>query len=248
MSEAGVGDYWDDADRWIRNQLAEDQLTNIDWVHRLPLTVPIQPYSTTDRVAERNLGAFTGGPDPNDWAACEHMHVLGHCCTANGSKALYWIWERIMRCQDGKLRVILLLNRASRWADMDSYIPYQGRVKLRIKEPVDLSVRIPEWVKPSDTRALVDGNDRTPEWDGRYARIGSVRPTQTVTIRFPIGRRRDAVHIEKRPYTLIRKGNEVINIDPPGKYYPLYQRSHYSDDEPRWRKVTRFVGDELIDW
>jgi len=247
LSEAGVADYWDDADRWIRNQFAEDQLTNVDWLDSLPKDVPIEPYSSTDRVPERNLGAFSGAPDPNDWTAGVHMHVVGHCCTANGSRALYWIWERILRHDDGKLRINLLLNRASRWADIDSYIPYQGRVEVKTKQPVDLSMRIPEWVTPSQTRCQVNGGDRSLGWDGRYAKIGQVKPDDIVTLTFPIAKRTDRVHIQKRPYTLVRKGNEVIHIDPPGRHCPLYQRRHYGDDTARWRKVERFVTGETID-
>ena len=246
LSEARVGDYWDDADRWIRNHLAEAQLTNIDWVGRLSQDLPIEPYSTTERVAERNIGAFAGGPDPNDWYAGAHSHVLGHCCTANGSKVLFWIWERILRYQDGKLRVNLLLNRASKWADVDSYIPYQGRVDVQVKQGVDLSIRIPEWVTPAETHCKVNDKDRSLEWEGRYAKVGSVKLGDVVILTFPIFKRTDHAHIEKRPYTLVRKGNEVISIDPPGHHYPLYQRHHYSDDAPRWRRVTRFVSDEDI--
>jgi hypothetical protein len=44
--------------------------------------------------------------------------------------------------------VNLLLNRASAWADLDSYIPYEGRVDVRVKRDCELAVRIPEWVKP----------------------------------------------------------------------------------------------------
>jgi len=246
LSEAGVADYWDDADRWIRNQFAEDQLTNIDWLDRLPKDIPIEPHSTTDRVPERNLGAFSGGPDPNDWAAGVHMHVVGHCCTANGSRALYWIWERILRHADGRLRINLLLNRASRWADVDSYIPYQGRVEVKVKQPVELSMRIPEWVAPAETHCEVNESGRSLGWDGRYARVGAVKPDDLVTLIFPIAKRTDRVHIEKRPYALVRKGNEVISIDPPGRNCPLYQRNHYSEDAPRWREVERFVTDEEV--
>ena len=248
LSEAGVGDYWDDADRWIRNHLAEAQLTNIDWIGRLPQDLAVEPHGTAERVPERNVGAFAGGPDPNDWYAGAHAHVLGHCCTANGSKVLYWIWERILRYQHGKLRVNLLLNRASKWADVDSYIPYQGRVDVKVKQGVDLSIRIPEWVTPAETHCKVNDKDRRLEWEGHYAKVGSVMPGDVVILTFPIFKRTDHAHIEKQPYTLVRKGNEVISIDPPGRYYPLYQRQHYSDDAPRWRRITRFISDEIINW
>ena len=42
----------------------------------------------------------------------------------------------------------LLLNRASKWADVYSYIPYEGRVDLRFKQPCEsVLVRAPEWVE-----------------------------------------------------------------------------------------------------
>ena len=54
--------------------------------------------------------------------------------------------------------------------------------------------------------------------------------------------------IEKAQYTLIRKGNDVVFIDPPGKYCPLYQRDHYRDNTTRWKNAERFVSGETITW
>ena len=65
---------------------------------------------------------------------------------------------------------------------------------------------------------------------------------------FPIFERTDVVHIEKQRFTLVRKGNDVVSIEPPGRYGPLYQRQRYRDTTRRWREVTRFVSHENIDW
>ena len=35
LSSVGLGDYWDDADRWIRNQFAEGQLLRPDWIYHM---------------------------------------------------------------------------------------------------------------------------------------------------------------------------------------------------------------------
>jgi hypothetical protein len=257
LSEAGIGDYWDDADRWIRNMLVEGQLTSIDWVSRLPhadLIKPeaasppiIDPYINSDRVAERSLGAFAGWPAANQWGIRDQFSTM-QCCTVNGARALYWTWERVLRHREGKLRVNLLLNRASPWADVDSYIPYQGRVDVRAKQAVDLEIRIPEWVKPGETRCEVNGEQRRLDWNGRYAQIGPVIPGDVATLTFPISERTEVVYIEKAAYTLLRKGNEVVSIDPPGRYYPFYQRSHYREDSPRMRVVERFIPREPVDW
>ncbi len=35
LTQAGVGEYWEDTDRWVRNQFVENQLTSVDWVKNL---------------------------------------------------------------------------------------------------------------------------------------------------------------------------------------------------------------------
>jgi hypothetical protein len=171
---------------------------------------------------------------------------MGGCCTAYGCNGLFWVWERMIRYRDGKLRVNLLMNRASEWADVDSYIPYTGRVDVKVKKPIDLSLRIPEWVKPEQVICRVNQQDRAIVWDGRYAQVGNVKPGDIATLSFPISELTEKVWIEKKEYTLIRKGNDVVSIDPPGEIHPLYQRQHYRRTDPRMRKVTRFVSAEAL--
>ena len=144
--------------------------------------------------------------------------------------------------------VNLLMNHASRWADVDSFLPYQGRVEVRPKVEADLDIRIPEWVAPGEAACAVNGARRELAWDGRYAQVGPVGASDRVTLAFPIGERTDVVYVEKHRYVLTRRGNDVVDIDPPGRYCPLYQRRHYRDGEPRLRSVTRFVSSEHVDW
>ena len=99
LTDAGVGDYWDDADRWVRNMFAEGQLLHTDWIERLNMAgmeatreVDVLPsqinalFQTADRVAERNLGAFAGWPKANDWYAGQGFGIM-HCCTGNATRA-----------------------------------------------------------------------------------------------------------------------------------------------------------------
>ena len=259
LSEAGLGDYWDDADRWARNMFAEGQLTRSDWIDGLHQPGPEKgdekdfPESvigfneTTERVAERLVGAFAGYPTANDWWPGRGKGTM-HCCTGNGTRATYYLWEHILRHENGRLRVNLLLNRASPWADVDSHIPYVGQVDVKVKQPVDLSIRIPEWVAPDEVRVRVNGEERRVGFEGRYAQVGEVQPGEVATMSFPIAERREGITVEKAGYTVIRKGNEVVKIDPPGKYCPLYQRDHYRENSTRWRKIDRFVSNERITW
>jgi hypothetical protein len=256
LTEAGVADCWDEVDRWTRNMLAQGQLRRTDWIGRMSRaglrgrarprpTLVDQRYQTTDRAAERCLGAFAGWPSPNDWFIGQGVGIM-NCCTGNGTRALYYVWENILHHEGGKLRVNLLLNRASPWADVDSHIPYVGQVDVRIKEGVKLSLRIPEWVAPAQVRVRVNDGDREVGWNGRYAQVGGVKPDDVVTVTFPIAERTDEVWIQKERYTLVRKGNEIVSIDPPGRYHPLFQRDHYRENSTRWRNIERFVAEDSI--
>ena len=184
FSELGLGDYWDDADRWTRNMFAEGQLQTTDWIDRITEADAYNP----------------------------------------------------------------LMNHASRWADVDSFLPYEGRVEVRPKRDADLDIRIPEWVAPGDAECAVNGVRRDLAWAGRYARVGQVSASGRVLLTFPVGERTDVVYVEKHCYVLTRRGNDVVDIDPPGRYCPLYQRRNYRDGEPRLRPVTRFVSSENVDW
>jgi hypothetical protein len=224
LTEQGKGDYWDDVDRWVRNMFAEGQLTpaKADYLtgkRYSTKNVPfiVQEQADGDQVVERWVGGFLSQPLANDGNGSLPIP----CCTGNGTRAIYYVWQNILTWDAGKLKVNLLLNRASPWADVDSHIPYQGQVDVRIKKAVNLSIRIPEWVKPEKVRVQVNGNDRRLQWEGRYAVVGAVVAGDVAVMKFPISERTDTVWIEKHKYTLTRKGNDVIAIDPPGRVCPL---------------------------
>ena len=258
LSQAGVGDYWDDVDRWARNQFAENQLTQSQCEYltkidrsgaRPPGEVYGHDYLTTDRALERNIGAFAGWSSANEWAL---YRGIMHCCTGNGARALYYVWESIVDDDDGVLEVNLLLNRASPRVDVLSHIPYQGRVDLKIKQACrQVRVRAPQWIESGSDEVIV--STRTGElpfsWSGQYLDLGSAEAGATITVAFPIEERTVAdTKIGDASYTLVLKGNTVVAIDPPGKVCPLYQREHYRGDKTLWKQASRFVSNNAIDW
>ena len=83
---------------------------------------------------------------------------------------------------------------------------------------------------------------------GAYIDVGAADANDSVTVSFPIQERTVTEMIGCVLYTLVIKGNEVVFIDPPGKYHPLYQRAHYRDNQTRWRKIERFISRERVKW
>ena len=250
LTRAGIDDYWDDVDRWVRNVYIQGQVTNATFLDDIPEswfnTKPSDSqFVYTNDVDKTAVGSFLGWMRANDGITHRHTddgpkvngNCVMHCCTANGARTLYHVWDSIVTRQGDETRVNLLLNRASKWLDVDSYLPAEGKATLRIKDAPTVAVRMPEWVDPSEVHVTVDGNERRAVVDGRRLRLSLLRPGNTVTFTFPVSDR--IVHrvLGEIPYKLTIRGSTVTEIDPKGVVYPLYK------DAPTGKLVrkARFV-------
>jgi hypothetical protein len=251
LSRAGLADYWDDLDRWTRNQFAEGQLTEGEWIYRLAESMPKKPVAyneTAEQVAKRNLGGFAGWASGNEWAL--HNGIM-HCCTGNSTRAIYYIWESIAESKGDKFQVNLLLNRAADCADVYSFIPYEGKVNVKMKKPCrSVRVRAPQWVESGspEIACKVNGSARELAWEGRYVNAGAGKPGETLTLTFPLPARTVKETLGTVEYALEMKGNTVISVDPAGTNGAIYQRARYKSSEMPWRTVDRFVAEEPISW
>ncbi len=109
-----------------------------------------------------------------------------HCCTYNGLIGFYHAWEGIVRQVDGAAQVNLLLNRASPWLDVDSYLPYEGKVVIRNKTEQRVAVRIPRWVEEQAVLCQLNEQEIQPSWLGRYLLFDQLKPGDNLMIEFPI--------------------------------------------------------------
>lgn len=275
LSDLGTGDYWDDVDQCVRNHLVEGQLVRADLLQRVSDEGAERPagsswdwknlyersevlpgQETTDNVIGRTLGIYGATSEvtsiPNTWVM--------QCCTAHATQGLYYAWEGTVRCPDGRnAQINLLLNRASPWLDIDSYLPYEGKVSVKNKTCERVAVRMPSWVNRNQIRADVDGQLRTAFWAGNYMIFDGLKPEDRLTLQFPVeehtAKYTTMAHIWKRSktYSCTFRGNTAVDIAPrddsPGSY-PLYQRDHLKSAGPAPTKnITRFIPSRVIrDW
>ena len=250
LTRAGAGDYWDDVDRWTRNVFAEGQLLDTDCLERLPASYfdrePGPEAYVDDRdVAARGLGSFFGWMRANDGFRVEHTpdgprlprSGIMHCCTANGARTLYSVWDSVLGRDGDTVTVDLLLNRASPWLDIDSYLPVDGRVVLHVKDAPCVAVRLPPWCDPQQATVAVGGDAFAALADGPLLLLDGLDPGDEVTISFPVPERTLHRVIGEIPYKLRMRGSNVVSIDPGGVAYPLYEH------QPHGKPVTktRFV-------
>ena len=252
LTREGMGDYWDDVDRWIRNVHAESQMLDDGFVDAIPddylLSGPNpRPYLDSKDMAARSVGSFWGWMSANDGIHLQKTEQgpklkrssIMHCCTANGARALYYVWDAMLRQDGDETTVELLLNRASPWLDVDSYLPVEGKVVLNVKQTRSVRVRMPEWSSPERVRATVGGKDAQLGVQGRYVRVDGLNAGDEVTLMFPVPEHTEHRVIGESAYKLTLRGSNVVSIDPEGSIYPLYAR------QPTGASVAkeRFVPD-----
>jgi DUF1680 family protein len=203
------------------------------------------------------MGSFAGWASANEWFDDEMRRKgrggIMHCCTGNAAQTVFYLWKQMLEYSEGELRVNLLLNRASPWADLYSHIPYEGRLDVKMKKQArKVLVRAPEWVnQPSLSKmtCTVNGTTRDCQLRGRYLDAGAARPGDDIVLRFPISERTVSNQkIGNRTYALVVKGNTVISVDPAGEQCPMYARSQYRGSAAPRRTVRRFLAGDEIAW
>ncbi len=276
LTEAGVGDYWEDVDLYIRNQGTEMQLMPEDipymikWGEGKPEVPPGPPHTTetyglgayvTEGVAEASVGGFAGSVQKNTWWAC---------CSPWGLMGFYFAWDAALRCEDGVAKVNLLLNRASPWMDVDSHIPYEGKVALRNKQAREVFVRMPLYVEPETVRCRIGRREARPEWFGRYLRLKDLKKKDVVTLEFPLKEWTEQwtspppstyclPMVEGRVRHTIRlRGNTILGLTPPLQWVStergpscwLYQGrgERFQTARAPLRQVTRYVTGQKLQW
>jgi hypothetical protein len=274
LSDLGVGDYWEDADSYIRNQLVANQVTDGKLLESVVSKMPentreLHPvYETADNVVQRNVGCYLSDAS-NPTVIRKKTMVWTICCNGNCTPALYYAWEATVREKDGLVQVNLLLNRASPWLDINSYLPYEGKVILKNKKSQKIAVRIPLWVDKDSVKAEINNKPADIYWLDRNLIFSKTKKSDEITINFPMvtskevytlkWRERDFWYESTNPgskwepddpplkYTLTMKGNTLVDIEPrsqsPG--YPLYQRDHMRDNNRApMKEAVRYVPDK----
>jgi len=271
MSETGIADYWEDADRVIRNHLVEAQYIRKDHLERVASSAEprqeryvdgVQQFTSDsithpgqmcdDRVLDRTVGLFASYLTPDSSTG-----RIMQCCTANAARGIYYAWESITRQMGEDAEVNLLLNRAAPWLDVESHLPYEGRAVIRNKTARRIDVRIPAWV---DRRALcctVNGQPHAPHVAGNRAVFDNLTPGDAIELQFPVKewrivRTAHARTAEETAYTIDFRGNTVVDISPTSDsptVYPMYERDHLKQaGTAPAKRVCRGVHADVPRW
>jgi hypothetical protein len=250
LSDAGLGDYWDDVDALVRNRLIEQQYVDLRAMRRI---AGLKPDDTSrDALLTKYQGGFTVS-----WPTTIDKAMYGSNI-ASGTFGLYHAWHGITRFDKatGVATVDLFLNRTSRWMNVASWLPYQGKVELTNKQASKADVRIPGWV---DIKQVKCFKNNAPIHAARHNHrlfIRNLAPGDVVRLEFPQPVSTDHYYLPtfSHQYAITWRGSTVVDIGPrdgafPGypPQWPILQRDHMKTaNTVEVRRVKRFVSDNVL--
>lgn len=259
LSAAGKADLWDDAERWARNQFSAQQLDDVSWLPGFSSqfsnmetsgsacgAVSSSLFCSTNNVGQRVLGAWGGFVRPNEFlphvTTTGGRGVMGDS-TAWGSMTVYTLWKHSITRSSDYLKVNMLFNRTSEWANVYSYIPYTGRVDVKIKDASiqKLYIRIPQWTTASQATVTKAGTSVPLYLTEGYAYVaGPFQNGQIISITFPISERTETFALAstygsqtKTTFEFTLRGDMVIQVSPQG------QRGAFYTDRLRYRNAAQ---------
>ena len=224
LSREGVGDYWEDVDLYIRNHGTEMQFIPDD-------IEDLEKYTVNGEMKEKVFHAMIGG-------FSEHYGKVNcaMCCSTHGNMGLFYVWDGMLEQNEGTVRIHLLLNRASPWVDIDSSLPYKGKVVLKIKNTAEIYVRIPLWVNKNSVKVRKENKIMHFEWFGQYIRVMGLKPSETVEIAFDMAER-----LEKWSHP------EIDNRRGIGWIYLIANGPVSREQTPDNTLTMRFRGNTLVE-
>jgi hypothetical protein len=282
--------YYDVVEKAARNHLWESQIRDAAW---LGAAGSDEDGVIRTDLPNRLVGSYCGWSAPHcslayheplstRWVKTEALRsrflnktrFQQNCCAGGGLRAVYQVWSNIITEEAGQLSVNLSLDRSTPQLAVTSYVPFEGLVRLTVKQNCRLRWRRPAYCAPADVRVKVTGARLAAEPREQFLSFGNVPAGAVIELRFPLPERHSSVTIGNPGHQHYRfdvdwRGDTVLAIRPdPANpadaftklakqrvtaYYnrqgpgPLYQRSSWTAGL-KLKPAPSNVAATAVDW
>jgi hypothetical protein len=221
LIKEGNTEYWDDVERFVRNQLVANQFLDVE---RLEIDDPA--------TAKGLSGAFESYAAPNTLIASRDAGIEG-CCINGGIRGFFLAYQSAIQESEDAIHINLLMNHATSSIRVVSYLPHDGRLDLYPESSKPMLIRLPEWVHAKDvTISGPAGITQAAETDRHFLRVSGAKPGARIILRFKQREASEQSTVASKGYDVSWQGDTVIRLTPSGKPYPIYATAFVSDKLP----------------
>jgi hypothetical protein len=221
LIDAGHWQYWDVINRFVRNQLTENQIKDTSFIgvdNSLSDTID----TTFKDIDKRVLGGWSGGSEPSSISLKRFRSIAG-CCIGTAPQALQSVWDNIVRSDGNTTTVNLPIDRDHPLVKVQTGYPNEGWLQATAKTDGDYAIRILPFMEPG--AILTVNSQRLAMWvqDGCVLARG-VRKGSVLRLEHDIRNETRKEIARGREVEVIWRGSDVVDIAPHGEPLRLYQR------------------------
>ena len=227
LIQCGYDRYWDDFNRFARNQLVENQIRYTGYV-TVDNTKPDANGITYRDIDKRMIGGFTGGSEPNSISLQRFRSIAG-CCVGTAPTALKAVWDSAITEENGAYIVNVPMDKETDALILSSAIPNEGEIRLTAKQNCRAGFRLYGWMG-DDLAFTVNGKPADVTCDGAVA-CAQLTAGDTLSLTFNVETREEKETVAGRTFTVMWRGCDVIDLLPRGEHVRLYQRDN---DAPKY--------------
>ncbi len=235
LYRAGAADPFGEIDRYLRNQLLEDQFVNLDFLVPLAPLTPRTDRTTYVGIDRMIRGTFQCWGTANDLIGNDDIEGCG---AGGGVQGLTLAWNAQTEWRElsdeKELRMHLLFNRAVHGpaegqvtsgapiaAQVWSWLPYEGRVAVVAHQPLaQLALRLPDGADPNSVR--VQSSASPARMEGPYVIIPGAGAGERIELTFHLKEYETVETAAGARYQVRWKGSTVLSLEPKGAKVPLY--------------------------
>jgi len=235
LAKCGYERYWDVAERYL-NHIFEAQIRDDSFiVERKKGGIRERVAAKFENVRNDILGSYLSSSSPV-WAVPRKQYpkmrpdgregvregkyygIGVACCHGWGARTLGLVWRNILTEEGNRVEVNFPFDKKTEKVEVKSSLPFAGRISVKALKPVELLVRIPDWVEHSRVEVRLNGKRREnvafKNTFSDYVKVGRLKPGERAEVRYPLRQVKKRYHIEYHPsiYEVEWLGNFVLGI------------------------------------
>ena len=234
LAKCGYEKYWDIAERYL-NHVFESQLRDDSFIVERKHDGVEKIGAKFENARRDIMGGFSSYTSPT-WLVSRKQYAKMRpdgregvregtyygvgvaCCHGWGARTLGLIWHNIVTEEGNRVEVNFPFDRKTEKIKIESGLPFSGKIAIKALKPVELFVRIPDWVEHSKVEVRLNGKRRDKaEFKNQfsdYVKVGRVNPGEEAEVAYPLRIEKKRYHIEYHPnlYEAEWLGNYVMGM------------------------------------
>ena len=222
LIDAGYTEPYDLINRFIRNQLYEQQIKTGTFVGVDNSREPDEPGKTFKNIDQRAVGGWSGGGEPNSISIVRFRSIAG-CCVGTAPQALYMVWKRTVESQNGSVTINFPIDRDAPEALVETGYPNTGYMKITARIAGTFRLRMFPFMGNHPT-LMVNGVLRPLLWESNCLRVDEIQPGDVLELKHELHEEVRHENVRGTNFEVTWKGCDVVDMSPHGNPLMLYQR------------------------